>query len=152
MKPKICLVSSPGGHLFHLIKLKSWWSKYPHFWVTKNSLDSNTMIGKNEKIYYANFPEQRNMVNFIKNLILAINIIYKEKPNIIISSGAGVAPPFFIIGKLLGSKLIFVEIYDFIKYPTLSGKLVYPFTNLFIVQHKKQLKSYPKATMVGSIL
>ncbi len=152
MRPKICLVSSPGGHLFHLIKLKKWWSKYPHFWISKNSIDSKTMIGNKEEIYYANFPEQRNIINFIKNLVLAIKIIYREKPDIIISSGAGIAPPFFLVGKLLGSKLIFVEIYDFIKYPTLSGKMIYPFADLFIVQHKQQLKSYPNAVMVGNIL
>lgn len=150
-KPKICLVSSPGGHLFHLKRLEKWWGKYPHFWVSKSYLDKS-MVGENQKFYYGYFPEQRSVINFFRNLILAWKIISKEKPNIIVSSGAGVAPPFFVIGKIFGCKLIFIEVFDFIQYPTLSGRFVYPLADLFLVQHREQLKRYPKAILVGSIL
>lgn len=150
--PKICLVSSAGGHLFHLKRLEPWWSSYPHFWVTRNSLDAISMIDHQDNKYFAYFPEQRNFVNFIKNILLAIKIIATEKPDIIVSSGAGVAPPFFFVGKLLGCKLIFIEVFDFIKYPTLSGRLIYPISDLFLVQHKLQLKPFPRARFVGSLL
>ena len=50
----------------------------------------------------------------------------KEKPDLVISSGAAVAVPFFYLAKLMGSKLIYIEVFDRIDKSTLTGKLVYP--------------------------
>ena len=35
----------------------------------------------------------------------------REKPDLIISSGAAVAVPFFYLGKLMGAKLIYIEVF-----------------------------------------
>lgn len=69
----------------------------------------------------------------------------------IISSGAAVAVPFFYIGKLLGAKLIYLEVYDRIDSSTLTGKLVYPVADKFLVQWEEMKKVYPKAINLGSI-
>jgi len=150
-KIKIGLISSPGGHFFQLHQLQNWWSKYPHFWVTANSLDTKDHL-KKEKVYYAFFPEHRNIKNAIKNLFLAIKILLKEKPNLLISCGAGIAPPFFLVGKILGCKLIYIEPIDFIKFPTLTGKLLYPLSNLFLIQNPIQKKHFKKAKFWGTTL
>ena len=91
------------------------------------------------------------MKNFIKNTILAIRILKKEKPDLIISSGAAVAVPFFYIGKLMGAKLIFIEVFDRYNKPTLTGKLVYPIADKFIVEWEEMKKIYPKSIDLGSI-
>ena len=81
----------------------------------------------------------------------AVKILRKEKPDLIISSGAAVAVPFFYIGKLLGAKLIYVEVFDRINSSTLTGKLVYPVADRFIVEWEEMKKVYPKAINLGSI-
>ena len=149
--PKIGIISSRGGHLFQVNQLRSWWQQYPRFWVTAPGGDTDYFL-KNEKIYYGNFPEQKNILNAIKNTFLAIKIISQEKPNILFSDGAGIAPPFFIIGKLFGCKLIYMEPYDFIKFPTLTGKILQYFVDLFLVQHSSQKKFFKKAKFWGSTL
>lgn len=83
--------------------------------------------------------------------MIAWKILRKEKPDLIISSGAAVAVPFFYLGKLFGAKLIYIEIFDRIDRPTLTGRLVYPVSDKFIVQWEEQLKVYPKAINMGSI-
>lgn len=147
---KICLVGSSGGHLTHLYQLKSCYKEKNRFWVTFDKEDANTTL-KGEKIYYCYFPTNRNIKNLIKNTFLAIKIIHKEKPDLIISSGAAVAVPFFYIGKLYGSKNIYIEVFDRIDKPTLTGKLVYPVTDKFIVQWEEMKKVYPKAINLESI-
>ena len=77
--------------------------------------------------------------------------MHKEKPDLIISSGAAVAVPFFYLGKAMGAKLIYIEVFDRIDKPTVTGKLVYPITDRFIVQWEEQKKVYPKAINLGSI-
>lgn len=147
---KICLVGSSGGHLAHLNMLKPFWSENERFWVTFDKEDARSML-KDEKMYPCYFPTNRNLKNLIKNTFLAIKILRKEKPDLIISSGAAVAVPFFYLGKLMRKKLIYVEVFDRVDKPTLTGRLVYPIADEFIVQWEEQLKVYPKAKNFGSI-
>ena len=147
---KICLVGSSGGHLTHLYMLKDLWKKKERFWVTFDKMDANSLL-KDEKKYNCYFPTNRNIKNLIKNTFLAIKVLRKEKPDLIISSGAAIAVPFFYIGKLMGAKTIYIEVFDRIDKPTMTGKLVYPVTDKFIVQWDEMKKVYPKAINLGSI-
>lgn len=147
---KVCLVGSSGGHLTHLYLLKPFWEEKERFWVTFGKDDAKSIL-EDEKMYECYFPTNRNIKNLIKNTFLAIKIIRKEKPKLIISSGAGVAVPFFYIGKIFGAKTIFIEVFDRIDKSTITGKLVYPVTDIFIVQWEEMKKVYPKAINLGGI-
>ena len=133
---KVCLVGSSGGHLTHLYMLKPFWENKKRFWVTFDKEDAKSML-KGE--------------NLIKNTFVALRVLRKEKPDLVISSGAAVAVPFFYIAKLMGKKLIYIEVFDRIDKPTLTGKLVYPIVDEFIVQWDEMKKVYPKAINLGSI-
>ena len=148
---KVCLVGSSGGHLMHLYLLKEFWKNKDRFWVTFDKEDSRSLL-KEEKKYWCYFPTNRNIKNLIKNTFLAIKILLSERPDIIISSGAGSAVPFFYIGKLLGAKLVYIEVYDRISSPTMTGRLVYKISDLFVVQWEEQKKYYPKAVNLGGII
>lgn len=147
---KICLVGSSGGHLAHLNMLKPFWKDEERFWVTFDKEDARSIL-KDEKMYSCHFPTNRNLKNLIKNTFLAIKVLKKEKPDVIISSGAAVAVPFFYIGKLFGAKTVYIEVFDRIDKPTVTGKLVYPVTDKFIVQWEEMKNVYPKAINLGSI-
>ena len=147
---KICFACSSGGHLTQLYMLKPFWKEKDRFWVTFDKEDANSTL-VNEKVYHCFFPTNRNIINLIKNTILAIKVLYKEKPDLIISSGAAIAVPFFYIGKLFKTKNIYIEVFDRIYSPTLSGKIVYPVTDIFIVQWEEMKKIYPKAINLGSV-
>jgi beta-1,4-N-acetylglucosaminyltransferase len=147
---KICLVTSSGGHLMHLLQLKKWWIANDRFWVTFDKEDAKSAL-EGEKVYNCYYPTNRNIINLLRNTLLSIRLLFLEKPNIIISTGAGVAIPFFYIGKLLGSKLIYIEVYDRISLPSLTGKIVYPITDRFIIQWEEQRKFYPKGIYLGGI-
>lgn len=147
---KICMACSSGGHLTHLYVLKKFWEKHDRFWVTFDKPDANSVL-KNERKYGCYFPTNRNIVNLIRNTFLAIKILIKEKPDVIISSGAAIAIPFFYIGKLMGIKLVYIEVFDRVDKPTISGRLVYPIADKFIVEWEEQKKVYPKAINLGSV-
>ena len=149
---KLGIITSPGGHLYKTYQLRSWWEKYDRFWVTNHQITRKMNLLRGEKVYQGFFPENRNLIHFIRNLNLAWKILRKERPDILFSTGAGIAPPFFLVAKLLGIKLIFMETFILIDRPTLSGKFIYPLSNLFLVQNKKMLHRYPKAIFLGSLL
>jgi len=104
---KIGLVGSSGGHLTHLYMLKPTWQKYERFWVTFDKEDARSLL-KEEKVYSCYYPTNRNIKNLIRNTFVAWKVLRKEKPDILVSSGAAVAVPFFYLGKLFGKKLIYI--------------------------------------------
>jgi len=147
---KICLVSSSGGHLFHLNLLRPFWSKYDRFWVASKKEDALSILA-DETVYWAYYPTPRNLKNLIRNTFLAWRVLRRERPDVIVSAGSAVAVPFFYIGKLLGATVVYIEVYDRIATPTLSGKLIHPIADLFVVQWEEQKKFYPKGILLGQI-
>ena len=147
---KIGLVGSSGGHLTHLYMLKPFWQDKDRFWVTFDKEDARGLL-QGEKVYPCHFPTNRNLKKLIRNTFVAWKVLRKERPDLLISSGAAVAVPFFYLGKLFGAKLIYIEIYDRIDKPTMTGKMVYPIVDRFIVQWEEQKKVYPEAINLGSI-
>ena len=147
---KVCLVGSSGGHLTHLYMLKPFWENKERFWVTFDKEDARS-LRENEKMYSCYFPTNRSLKALAINTKLAWKVLRKEKPDLIISSGAAVAVPFFYLGKILGAKLIYIEVFDRIDKPTMSGKLVYPIVDKMIVEWEEMKKVYPKAINLGSI-
>lgn len=149
-KLKVCLVGSSGGHLTHLYMLKPFWENNDRFWVTFDKEDAKSLL-ENERMIPCYYPTNRSLKALIINTKLAFKVIKKEKPDIIISTGAAVAVPFFYVGKLYGAKTVYIEVFDRIDASTISGKMIYPIADKFIVQWKEMKKIYPKAVNLGSI-
>lgn len=147
---KVCLVGSSGGHLTHLYMLKPFWQNKECFWVTFDKEDAKSLL-KDEKMYPCFYPTNRSLKALFINTKLAWNVLRKEKPDLIISSGAAVAVPFFYLGKLFGAKTIYIEVFDRIDKPTMTGKMVYPVADKFVVEWEEMKKVYPKAVNLGSI-
>jgi UDP-N-acetylglucosamine:LPS N-acetylglucosamine transferase len=131
--------------------LRPWWREEQRFWVTFATMDAVEALAS-ETAYWCHHPTNRNVLNLIRNTILALRICLRERPRLIISAGAGPAVPFFYIGKLLGAKTIFVEVVDRIEKPTLTGRLVRPVTDRFLVQWPEQERLYPRTTLIGRLL
>lgn len=130
--------------------LKPFWKDRERIWVTFDKEDARSVL-KGEKFYSCYYPTNRSLKALIINTRLAYRVLRKEKPDLIISSGAAVAVPFFYLGKLFGAKTVYIEVFDRIDRPTVTGKMVYPVTDKFIVQWEEMKQVYKKAINLGSI-
>ena len=130
-----------------LYMLKDFWLKFNRFWVSESN-ETLSLISQSEKIYNAYFPTNRSIKNLMKNTFLAFKILIREKPSIIISTGAGVCVPFFYVGRLFKVKTIYVESLTRVKDLSLTGKLVYPVASVFFVQWPELAEKYKKAKFV----
>lgn len=150
-KAKVCIPCSSGGHLTHMWLLKPVWGKAAdRFWVTFDKEDANSLL-EGERVYHCYGPTNRNIPNLIKNTALAWKVLRRERPDLIISSGAAVAVPFFLLGKAMGAKCVFVEVFDRVDNSTMTGKMLNGVADLFVVQWPEQLKVYKNAVDLGSI-
>ena len=153
---KILFISSTGGHLSELMQLKPMFEKYDYYIITEKDKTTKNLKDKHiNKISYLKYGTRTNLFTyffkFIYNCIKSLFLYLKIKPKIIITTGTHTAVPICYIGKLFGSKIIFIETFANSKTKTLSGKMIYPIANLFIVQWEEMLKLYPKAKYGGFI-
>jgi beta-1,4-N-acetylglucosaminyltransferase len=148
---RVLIVCSSGGHLVQLYNLKPWWERHDRLWVTFEKLDSKSLLA-GESVTWAHHPTTRNLRNLARNLGLAWRLLRSYRPDLVVSTGAGVAFPFFLLARLLGQKTVYVEVYDRIDSATMTGRLCYPLSNLFLLQWEEQRRIYPKGIVIGSLL
>jgi len=148
---KLLLVSSSGGHLTQLMALRRWWEQHDRLWVTADLPDTRSLLAE-ERVLWSNSPTTRNVPNSLRNLRLANRIIASERPDVVLSTGAGIAPPFFLVAKMRKVNTVFLEVYDRIDSTTMAGRLCYPLTDRFLLQWDEQRRLYPRGVVVGRVL
>jgi UDP-N-acetylglucosamine transferase subunit ALG13 len=104
-----------------------------------------------ERIYVTIDPK-RSVTKTTMQFFQSLQIFLAERPDIIITTGAGLSLSTCIIAKLFKKKIIFIESFSRVYRPSLFGRLVYPISNLTIVQWKPLLEYYKKGIYGGPIL
>lgn len=144
------LVCSGGGHLAQLHRLEPWWGSLERLWVTFDQADARSLLA-DEAVVWAYHPTTRHLGNLVRNAFLAWRTVRTFKPDVVVSNGAGVALPFFLVARLLGVRTAYFEVYDRIDSATLTGRLCKPFTDAFLLQWDEQRRVYPEATVIGRL-
>lgn len=151
MSRSVALVCSSGGHLAQLLVLRPWWSTHDRFWVTFDKEDAIAALA-GERTYWSYHPTNRNLWNLVRNTILAVRILMRERPRLIVSTGAAVAVPFFYLGRLFGARTIFIEVVDRVDSATLTGRLVRRVSDEILVQWPEQQRLYPGSSVIGRLM
>lgn len=147
--PRICFVSSSGGHWEQLQKLKPLADKYEGFFVTEKT-PFNAPLAK----YFMRQTDLKDKLmipKMIANTAIALKIWVKERPDFVITTGTMVAYPFYLLSVLFKKKFIFIETFGRANMPTVAGKKMEKHSDLFIVQWKSQKKFYKKAIYGGCL-
>jgi beta-1,4-N-acetylglucosaminyltransferase len=149
---KVCFIASSGGHLEQLMLLRPVMKKYESLIITENTkYNSNINHNKCYKVIQINRNEIFFLIKFIILFYQSIKIFVKEKPNVIISTGALCTIPILLIGKLFRKKIIFIESFSKISSPTMTGRIIYPIADVFVIQWIGLKKYYPKSLYWGGI-
>lgn len=149
--PRILFTCSSGGHLEELLQLQEIIMENESYLFTEKNQKKLKEFKKVYTVKQINRKEKRFGLNFLKLFFLSYKIIKEIQPSIIISTGALVTVPICIIGKMNHIKIIYIESFARIDKPSLTGKIMYKFADIFIVQWKDLLKYFPKAKFWGGI-
>jgi UDP-N-acetylglucosamine:LPS N-acetylglucosamine transferase len=147
---EILLVASNGGHLLELLQLADLWPKKRRHWVTFKTSDAVSLLA-GEKVAWAHHPTNRNVPNLIRNFGLALRMVRPHRMQAIVTTGAGVAVPFVVVGRGLGINIVYIEGMARIASPSLTGRLVYPFADTFIVQWPGVKRFFKRAEFYGTV-
>ena len=153
---KVLFISSTGGHLNELLQLKPMFKKYDSYLITEKTKSTISLKKEyQDKIYYLVYGTKDHMLTYpfklLFNSFKSLYLYFKIRPKVVITTGAHTAGPMCYIAKIFGSKIIYIETFANIKTKTITGRLVYPISDMFIVQWESMLKVYPKAIYGGWI-
>ena len=156
MRKKVLFISSTGGHLNELMQLRPLFEKYDYRIITEKDKANLYLKEKyKEKLFFLPYGTRAKLFTYIfKYLALCFKTVYlyfKINPKVIVTTGTHTAGPMCILGKIFGSKIVYIETFANSNKKTATGRLLYPIADLFIVQWEEMLKIYPKAKYGGSI-
>jgi len=148
---QLLLVCSTGGHLAQLLSLSDAWEGRTHLWVTFDRGDARSLLA-GEDVVTAHHPTNRNVKNLILNLGLAVRVMRRTRPEVVLTTGAGVAVPFSWVGRLFGARVVYVESVTRLDSLSLSCRLIRPVAARIYVQWPELLEELPSARYSGSVL
>lgn len=146
-RPRICIVCSPGGHLGEARALRKAYEQYDHFFVINGQvMIPGDMVGRTYFIRRSG-RDWRVFANLVEAWIL----LRRERPSIVLSTGAGPAVPFALVAKCLGIPFIFIEASTQVSRLSLSGRILYRFADKFFYQWKTLERRCPRGVYGGPI-
>lgn len=145
---KIGIVSSCGGHLTEVRALRAAYSRYEHFYVLNDRvLLAPDMEGKT---YFISHSERDWKV--LLNVWEAFRILRKERPQVLLSTGAGPAVPFALVGRLVfGCRIVFVETFTRVNRPSLTARMMYWLAHDFFYQWPTLARYFPRGKCGGTL-
>lgn len=155
-KKKVLFIASTGGHLNELLQLKSMFDMYDFHLITEKTKSNMYLKDKyKNKVDYLIYGTKDHMLVYpfklLVNCFKSLYLYFKIHPDYIITTGVHTAGPMCCIGKIFGTRIIFIETFANISTKTVTGKLLYPISDKFIIQWESLKKLYPDATYGGWI-
>ena len=155
-KKRVLFIASTGGHLTELMQLSDMFSQYDFHIVTektKSNMYLKDLFGK--RVNYLIYGTKHSIITYpfklFFNCFISLFFYLKYRPDYIITTGVHTAGPMCCLGKIFGSKIIYIETFANMVTKTVTGKLLYPISDLFVVQWESMKKLYPDAVFGGWI-
>jgi beta-1,4-N-acetylglucosaminyltransferase len=149
---RLLLVCSSGGHLFEMFCLREFWKDKERAWVSFPTSDARQLLAEEAEVHWAAYPTVRNVPNLLRNLRLAWRLLRDRRPDLVLTTGSGVAVPFFWIARMRGIPAVFVESITRINELSLTARLARPFATRMLVQWPGLVEKYPGVEHHGRIV
>ena len=148
---KICLTASAGGHLSQLLKLADSWKGSDAFFITTTEV-VRYRLSVYGRVYVVGECNRDHLLRVIKVLLRCIKVVFRERPDVIISTGAAAGCMVCFLGKVLGAKVIWLDSITNVERISLSGRMVRYISDLFLVQWPELAKQYRNVEYAGSVV
>ena len=152
---KVLFISSTGGHLNELLKLKPLFKKYNSYLATEKQKTNMYLKDEYKNVFYLLYGTKDHPLSYpfklLINCFISLFQFIRIRPDVIVTTGTHTAGPMCCLAKIFGKKVVYIETMANINTKTITGRLIYKIADLFIVQWESMLKLYPKARYGGGI-
>jgi UDP-N-acetylglucosamine:LPS N-acetylglucosamine transferase len=131
-KKSVLMVASFGGHWVQLRRLEPAFSDYKLIYVTTEKSCQSQL--DNCGFYVVTDAALDSKLKMIRMALEVFFVVLKNRPTVVVSTGA--APGFFslVFGRMLGARTIWVDSIANVQHMSVSGLKVRPFADLWLTQ------------------
>lgn len=148
---RICLAASAGGHITQLLTLSQSWNGYEIFWVTTTNVVAKK-LSEYARVYVVGECNRQHPLRFLKVLARCVRVAFREKADVVISTGAAAGCIMCFLGKLRGAKVIWLDSITNVERMSLSGRLVRRIADLCLVQWPELTEKYSGVEYEGCVI
>lgn len=142
---RLCVVSSVGGHLREVLELVPSFGQADVRFIV-NDVVNVQLPGPVEQIAHA----ERD-VRVLWNCVEAGRSFAKNRPDVLLSTGAGPIVPLASVGKLFGCHTIYIETFGSVDTPSLTGRLMTRLADRIYYQWPQLASYFPMGQYAGPI-
>jgi Oligosaccharide biosynthesis protein Alg14 like len=149
-KLRVLLVSSSGGVLLDLLAMRPWWEGHDVSWVSVRASDTESALAGESVVWE---PEQsaRAPLGVARGVRRAWRTLGRERPDLIVSAGTGVAVAFFAVAKVRRIPSVWVETFNMVASPGLAARLCARLADRVLVQREEIVDSRPRSVLIGEL-
>ena len=148
---KICLTASGGGHLTELLRLSDCWKVFETFFVTTVPVVQDE-LKQSAKVYVVGECNRQHPILVMLVFLRCLKIIIKEKPDVVISTGAAAGCMICFLAKIMKAKIIWIDSITNVEKISLSGRMVRYIADLFLVQWSELTLKYKNVEYAGTVI
>ncbi|MHC4170305.1 MAG: PssD/Cps14F family polysaccharide biosynthesis glycosyltransferase [Planctomycetota bacterium] len=150
-KLRICLAASAGGHMSQLLKLTESWQGHETFYVTTTEV-LREKLSRFGRVYVVGECNRLYPARVVRVLVRCIKILFREKPDVVISTGAAAGCMLCLLSKISGAKVVWIDSITNVERISLSGRMVRRIADLFLVQWPDLVNRYEKVEFAGALI
>ncbi len=150
-RPLMCLVASAGGHMSQLLELGEIWKGSCTFWITTASAVGDR-LSRYGQVYVVGECNREHPLRVIRVFLRCLQIVFRERPDVVISTGAAVGCITCFLSKLCGAKVVWIDSITNVERLSLSGRMVRYIADLFLVQWPELADKYDNVEYAGTLI
>ncbi len=147
---RIALVASAGGHLSQLLKLEAAWREQDVFYVTTQNLAGPDWGAA--RVYAVGECNRQTPWRTLRVALRCLRIVVRERPDVVISTGAAVGCLVCLFAKVSGARVIWMDSITNVYRLSLAGRIVRPLADLFLVQWPQLAARFNRVEYIGSVI
>lgn len=129
-------MGSGGGHLANLLLLRPAWDGWSETWAVLDTPDARDRLA-GERVEWVPRPfDRHHLLEGPACFARARRWLARERPNRLVTTGAGLSAAFVAAARLRGIPCAFVEVFDRVSEPTLSARVAAGLGAAVFVQHR----------------
>lgn len=147
---RVLLVSSSGGVLLDLLALRPWWSRHDPVWVSVRAADTEVAL-EGQRVHWQRELSAGKPLRVLPAVARACRILLRERPDVIVSAGSGVAVGVFVAARMLRIPSFWIETLNLVGEPGAAGRTCSRLAAAVLVQRASLLASRRRAVLLGEL-
>ena len=148
---KICLAASAGGHLVQLLRLRQSWDGCEVFYVSTSEVVKDK-LAKSAPVHIVGECNRRHPLRTLRVLWRCFTVARAERPDVVISTGAAPGLLVCLTARLFGARIVWVDSIANVRRFSLSGRMIRPFSSLFLTQWPELENKAKRIEFAGSVI